>query len=241
MKQARRYRNQGFHDAAPRKETLISEHSSPLVAENKSGQSLGDKGHRTRQRIIEATRALIEGSGGSVPTARAVSRAVKLAAPTFYLYFEDVGEAVLAVVQQMQDELNPVIDLLALDWPAGQAFDRAQGFVTAYYDYWTAHAALLRVRNRMADEGDDRFVALRARSVDRLTEALAGKLTLPVLPARFSAQREDLAAALIIGLERSATVYALGLYPYAGRDRSALIDALALLIANSMASSGLTK
>ena len=223
------------------REKQISGEASPLpepglalVEENKSGQSLGDKGHRTRQRIVEATRSLIESSGGVVPTARAVARAVKLAAPTFYLYFEDIGESVLAVIQQMQDELNPVIDLLAVDWPAENLFDCAKSFVTAYYDYWTAHAALLRVRNRMADEGDDRFVALRARSVDRLTETLAGKLTLPVLPTRIAVQRADLAAALVIGLERSATVYALGLYPYIGRDRSALIDALALLITNSM-------
>src|SRR5687768_4998638 len=89
--------------------TLLGEDQ---VRVNKSGQSLGQKGHRTRLRILDATRQLIEAQKGLAPAAAAVAREAGISSPTFYLYFADVGEAILDVVAEISQEFEPVAALL---------------------------------------------------------------------------------------------------------------------------------
>lgn len=205
-----------------------------LAAENKSGQRLGEKGRRTRQRIITATQSLIEASGGLVPASAAIARAADVTAPTFNLYFKDIGEAVLAVIQPMDSELRPVLDLLTADWPPEALFKHARAFVAAYFKYWKTHAALLRVRNRLADDGDQRFVRLRLESADPLIAAMAAKVGVPVAQSYILGDRMDVAALLIVVLERLATVTALRTYPSMPKNQPRSIDILALMITNAI-------
>lgn len=205
-----------------------------MIKVNKSGQSLGQKGHRTRARIVAATLSLIEESRGFAPSAAAVARAAEISSPTFYLYFADVGEAILAAVEQVGDELDPIVALLEREWPADALFIHARAFVNAYFDYWAAHVSALRVRNRLADQGDQRFLTLRVNSVVRLSDGIAKKLAVPQLQGGIAVSRHQLASVLVTALERSATVLVLNLYRDNTGEKSAMIDALALLIARSM-------
>jgi AcrR family transcriptional regulator len=207
--------------------------SDDQVTVNKSGQSLGQKGHRTRQRILEATRQLIEAQKGLAPAAAAVAREAGISSPTFYLYFADVGEAILDVVADIAHEFEPVAALLEAPWPKDQVLEHAERFVQAYFDYWYAHAAVLRVRNRVADGGDERFKALRMAQGTRLSDPLTDKLAAPTLEGRSVCDVRTLASILITALERTATVEALGLYPPRSSNEDA-IRALALLIARSI-------
>jgi AcrR family transcriptional regulator len=200
---------------------------------NKSGQSLGQKGHRTRLRILQATRRLIESQRGLAPAAAAVAREAGISSPTFYLYFTDVGEAILSVVAQITDEFEPVAALLKADWPKDDPLEAAQAFVRAYFDYWSAHAAILRVRNRLADQGDQRFVVLRMEQAGVLLEHMSAKMAKGTLNGRKVASRSAIASVLVTALERSATVEALELYPRQG-PLSHTMDALVLLIARSI-------
>lgn len=200
------------------------------VRVNKSGQSLGQKGHRTRLRILEATRLLIEAQKGLAPAAAAVAREAGISSPTFYLYFADVGEAILDVVAAISEEFEPVADLLESPWPADQLFAYSRRFIEVYLDYWYAHAAILRVRNRLADEGDERFKTLRMAQGTRLSDPLLKKLAPAQFDGRKVANRETLASILITALERTATVEALALYQERA-SRTQTVDALALLIA----------
>ena len=201
---------------------------------NKSGQVLGQKGQQTRSRLIAATKSLIEESRGLVPSAAAVARAAGISQPTFYLYLADVGEAILEVVEQIGDDLEPLIALLDADWAAGELFDRVRAFVSAYFAYWEAHASALRVRNRLADQGDERFVTLRLKSVGRLSAAIARKLASPEVNGRVVTDRDSIAAVLVTALERTATVLVLDLYPDGHLRPATSIDALALLITRTM-------
>jgi AcrR family transcriptional regulator len=203
------------------------------VAVNKSGQSLGQKGHRTRLRILEATRRLIEAQRGLAPAAAAVAREAGISSPTFYLYFTDVGEAILDVVAEIAHEFEPVVTLLAEDWPRERTYELAQAFTAAYFAYWTSHAAILRVRNRLADQGDERFMELRIEQGGRLTEPLAAKLSPGVIEGQEVAQRAAVAGVLTTALERTATVEALSLYPQRSSSE-ATIDALSLIIARAV-------
>jgi AcrR family transcriptional regulator len=205
-----------------------------MGAENKSGQRLGEKGKRTRLRIIAATRSLIEASRGAVPTSAAIAREVNLTAPTFNLYFNDVAEAVLAVIQTMKDELAPAIALLEVEWPEGETYERAQTFVKAYFSYWKSHAALLRTRNRLADDGDERFTELRYESIRSLVAALAAKMAVPKANSSVSGTREQVAIVFVVALERIATVNVLEAYPKHLRGRSDMVDVLASMMVHAM-------
>jgi AcrR family transcriptional regulator len=202
---------------------------------NKSGQVLGRKGADTRVRALEALEKLLADSRGVEPTAAAVARAAGISAPAFYLYFGDIGEAVLALVGQLGERFRPVVDLLDEDWPEDALFDRAKGFVEAYFAYWSANASLLRARNRLADQGDQRFIELRMYSADELSRVLSAKMR-PV-PGGFASSPRSMATVLITALERLATVSVLNLYP-GPDDRVELVASLANMVAMTMRGRG---
>jgi len=204
------------------------------ITVNKSGQSLGQKGHRTRQRILQATRRLIEAQKGLAPAAAAVAREAGISSPTFYLYFADVGEAILDVVADIAHEFEPVAALLEAPWPEDRTYEHARAFIEAYFAYWYAHAAILRVRNRVADEGDERFKTLRITQGSRLSDPLKAKLAPGEFEGRVVADRMTLASILITALERTATVEALALYPQQRESTDYVKAGLALLIARAI-------
>jgi AcrR family transcriptional regulator len=197
---------------------------------NKSGQVLGPKGSRTRQRIVATTERLLADANGVEPSLAEVASAAGISAPTFYLYFGDVGEAVLAVVEQLGPRLDPVRVLLDDPWPADQLFPRARRFVQAYFDYWISNAPELRVRNHRADQGDGRFVLLRLTATGDLIQGLARKIADPPFPGGLACAPEQTAMVLVTALERLATTFVLKLYPDMGDDPEEQVRALANLI-----------
>lgn len=197
---------------------------------NKSGQLLGPKGARTRLRIVEAAGKLIADSAGVEPSLTDLAVAAGISAPTFYLYFGDVGEVVLAVVEQLGPRMDPVLALLEEPWPADQLFRRAQAFVRVYFDYWLRNAPELRVRNQRAEQGDARFVVQRLTATDDLIAALARKITDPPFPGGLRCAPETTAMVLVAALERLATTFVLKLYPDMGEDPEEQVCALANLI-----------
>lgn len=201
---------------------------------NKSGQVLGRKGADTRARALAALEQLLISSRGVEPTAAAVARAAGISAPAFYLYFGDVGEAILAVVGQLGERFAPVLQLLEQPWPDDERLQRAKAFVEAYFAYWSDNAPLLRARNRMADQGDERFVALRVSSTEKLSEALVRKTSNPPFPDGLPCTPAAAATTVIVALERLATVASLKLYPGTDGDRSDTIAALANILATTV-------
>ena len=200
---------------------------------NKSGQLLGRKGADTRARALEALERLLVESRGVEPSAAAVARAAGISPPAFYLYFGDLGEALLAVVSQLGERFSPVLGQLDQSWPENRRFELARDFVEAYFAYWFDNAPLLRARNRRADQGDDRFVALRMSSTTVLSDALMRKMADPPFAEGLPCTRAAVATALIVALERLATVTVLNLYPGTSDDHTDTIAALANLVSSS--------
>ncbi|MFC4595716.1 TetR/AcrR family transcriptional regulator [Sphingobium tyrosinilyticum] len=201
---------------------------------NKSGQVLGRKGSGTRDRVLEALGRLLADMRGVAPTAAAVAREAGMSAPAFYLYFSDVGEAVLALLEQREHNQQDLLDLLAQPWPKSDLFASAGNFVTSYLNYWSLNAPLLRARNRLADQGDERFIKLRVMSAEELTNALAGKIGNPPFKDGLPCSPTAMATVLVTALERLATVSALNLYPDHGADKDEVIASLANMIAATM-------
>ena len=163
--------------------------SSDSVALN--GRAIGRRGLRTRARLLEATAHLLERGGLRDLRVVDIARAVGTSPATFYQYFRDVEDAVLALASEAAADLSPVSRTLAEPWT-----DRsARRIVEAFVASWDAHRTVLRVRNLAAQEGDQRFRTARNASLRPSTEALAARVAESQRAGRVSPDVSPIAAA----------------------------------------------
>ena len=179
--------------------------SEPVELVALDGRSLGRRGAQTRGRLLDATARLLEDNGLRELRVVDIARAVDLSPATFYQYFPDVEAAVLALSIAVGEETSSLAGLLAEDWnrPDGLAF--ARRLVEDFIANWDEHRAVLRTRNLAAQEGDERFRAVRNESLRPLTEGIGAKV----------AARQDsglfpyaAGAAMVSMLERMAAFHA---------------------------------
>jgi AcrR family transcriptional regulator len=183
------------------------------VSLNKSGQALGRKGRRTRSNIVEGLKALLAKAPIAGVTVAAVAAEANISAPTFYLYFEDLGEVLLAALEEVEPDLAAIRETLEPEWPPERTFACAEAFIQAYHDLWTKHGPILQARNVLAEQGDPRFMAHRHDGPRGLAHLLAGKMRVihrqdtprPVEP-------NGMTAILITALERISTLLAQEYY-----------------------------
>ena len=154
---------------------------------NMHGQSIGAKGARTRERLVEATRDLLQAESLLDLSVAKIARSAGTSTSTFYLYFQDAPEAVLAAVTEVAQTTPELLALWDGDWEEGAAEERAHQFIEDYNARWREHRALFRVRNLAADEGDQRFVEARSDSIrplfQTMTQRIAGFQAEGRLPA----------------------------------------------------------
>jgi AcrR family transcriptional regulator len=202
--------------------------------QNLYGQEMGNKGILTRARIMNATAELMQRRPLRELRVAEIGALAAVSTSTFYLYFESVAEAGLAVVEELQQATPEIMDLLESDWNKGNAFKKAKAFVQAYVSFWDRHHALLRVRNFAADEGDKRFFDARRRSVEPIHLALQEKLVI-FQEREPDAPRLDppsAASVLLAMLERTAAVIRLPSAHRATRPRQ--LEAAAFIFACAM-------
>jgi AcrR family transcriptional regulator len=106
-----------------------------------------------------------------------IAREVGTSAATFYQYFRDVDDVVLCLAEETSDEMPGMLQLIAGSWRGEGGLQKARAIVEAFIDHWDAHRAVLRVRNLASDEGDERFQALRARTMQPVLQELARVIT----------------------------------------------------------------
>jgi AcrR family transcriptional regulator len=165
---------------------------------------MGAKGLQTRRRLLQATETMLRTTPVRDLRVAEIAKAANTSTSTFYLYFQDVSEAVLAVANGVSQSTPEFMAQLDSAWEPERAFMRAQTLVESYVDHWTAHAAVFRVRNLAADEGDERFIAVRehaVRPIMRLMEErIRERQALGALPADLHAP--SAAGVLMAMLER---------------------------------------
>ncbi len=169
------------------------------------GRPLGRRGAETRQRLLDATAQLLEDNGLRELKVVDIARAVGLSPATFYQYFGDVEAAVLALSAAVGEETASLSRLLGRDWNGDDGLDCARQLVEVFIANWDTHRAVLRTRNLAAQEGDERFRAVRNAALRPLTEGIAAKVTARVDSglAPYAA-----AAAMVSMLERMAAFHA---------------------------------
>ena len=121
------------------------------------GRVIGSRASQTRNKLLDATRKLLAEQGVLDLKVVDITREVRTSPATFYQYFGDVSDAILALADDAAEDMAPIVALLAAPWTDEEAQDRAREFTSAFIDYWIAHQAVLRARNLQAEEGDQRF------------------------------------------------------------------------------------
>ncbi|HSO94635.1 MAG TPA: TetR family transcriptional regulator [Acidimicrobiia bacterium] len=177
--------------------------TSPSVALD--GRSLGRRGTLTRRRLLDATRDLLETRGLRDLRVVDIARAAGTSPATFYQYFRAVEDAVLVLAEEAAEDLGGV--LAGLDEPWSD--ESSHRMVDAFVDSWSQHRAVLRTRNLAAQEGDQRFRAVRNASLRPITEALAAKIGEAQRAGRLDAAMSPIAAAsaMIAMTERVAAFH----------------------------------
>ncbi|MCK9544027.1 MAG: TetR/AcrR family transcriptional regulator [Novosphingobium sp.] len=150
--------------------------ASPRAGRNQNGQAMGRKGLQTRRRLIDATVALLETTRLRDLRVADIARTAGTSTATFYVYFPDVSDAVLAALEELTQSTPEILALADQDWSEGDPEERARRIVELYAGFWHAHRALFRMRNLAADEGDERFVKARADAIMGLLLATASAI-----------------------------------------------------------------
>jgi AcrR family transcriptional regulator len=138
------------------------------------GQPLGERGIRTRQRILEAIGAAIERNGLRGIRLADIAQEVGFKPPAFYQYFSDLDEAILALCAEAGD-LAPHFEVGDEDWGG----DHPQGtrpFVEQFFRYWDENRPLLTARHVSIMSGDRRFQDVANESFRPVAEALQSKI-----------------------------------------------------------------
>lgn len=200
---------------------------------NQHGQTMGQKGHVTRQRIMDATAALLDQKPFRSLKVAEIARAAGTSASTFYLYFESVEDLVLLLVRQTKQTTPEIMTILGRAWEGKAAVNDAQMFIREYVSFWEKHRSILLVRNSEADLGNKAFVEERMRSAIPILEALSSKVAAAKRKGIISKKLHAKSAAGVIlaALERLAAVA-----PTSSSDSKitseTLIDAQARMLAN---------
>lgn len=194
------------------------------------GRALGKRGALTRSRLLEATTRLLDDAGVRDLRVVDIARDVGTSPATFYQYFRDVDEAVLALAEDVGEDLAPLGDLLARDWSGPDGLAVARRLVDAFIEYWDSNRAVLRTRNLAAQEGDQRFRTVRNESLRPLREGLADKVAVAQREGRVGAAVTPMAAAAALAsmLERMAAFHT-DLEPL-GVDRDDLVETTARIL-----------
>src|SRR5256885_14470570 len=93
------------------------------------GRRLGRRAQETRRRGLDAPARLLESHGVLDLKVVDIARAVGTSPATFYQYFRDVEEAVLALSEEVGEETAPLVELVDAPWKGGDSLAKATKLV----------------------------------------------------------------------------------------------------------------
>jgi len=152
----------------------VSSAGSELLAID--GRRLGARAQATRQRLLDATVELLDKEGILDLKVVDVARRVGTSPATFYQYFANVEEAVLALAVAAGEQIDELIPFVDEPWKGTRALASASALVDGFIAQWDANRAVMRTRDLAAQEGDRRFRDVRIRSLSKITDRLAARI-----------------------------------------------------------------
>jgi AcrR family transcriptional regulator len=195
-------------DAAQSTETVKSRRATAApkgLSHNLNGQRLGRKGRDTRARILAATNELLAGSIDTPISLSAVARQASLGMTSLYLYFNDLTELLLALLEPLTaDAEESYLRHLRERWPDDNLNAHCLEFVTAIHGFWHRNSTILHLRNSMADQRDKRMMEQRVRAAQPVILMLVAQMDQD--PAVSDTPAAGMATVLYTGIDRVVTV-----------------------------------
>ncbi len=175
------------------------------LSHNLNGQRLGRKGRDTRDRIIAATNELLAGSLDAPISLSAVARQASLGMTSLYVYFTDLTELLLAVLEPLSADAEATyLRHLRARWPDESLNAHCLEFVTALHGFWHRNSMILHLRNSMADQRDERMMIHRVQAAQPVIGLLVSQMDQdPGVPGTPAA---GMATVLYTGIERVVTI-----------------------------------
>ncbi len=175
------------------------------VSYNLNGQRLGRKGRDTRDRILAAAKEIIEDFDEAQITISEVARRTKLRMASLYVYFADLTELGLALLEPVMAEAETsYLQLLRTPWPDADLAMRCEQFVQGFFGFWQRNAGVLHLRNTMADRKDSRMTEHRINAARPVIGLLLQQM------GHDSAERGSssvgMATVLYMGFERAVNI-----------------------------------
>ena len=202
--------------------------------QNLYGQEIGDKGAKTRAKILKATESLIEKRSITELKVSEIGSLAGVSSSTFYLYFPTVSDAALAVANETNQSSPELMEILNRDWTRDNILEYAREFVKVYFSFWAEHASILRIRNFSADEGDRRFFDARRQSVEPIHFGLQEKFSYfqSIDESAPKLHPPSAASVLLATLERTAAIVLLPSVHKATRSRQ--IEVVIFMLVSTM-------
>ena len=198
------------------------------------GRVIGQRAQQTRRRLLDATAALLREHGVFDVKVIDVAREIGSSPATFYQYFSDVEDAVLALSLELMELVAPIVAQLDADWTGDDGDALVRRLVSDYVDFWDAHGPVLRILLLRADEGEPRFRQIRRDYNAPFMAAMVAKVRRAQAEQRLVAtlDAEATAGAMLAVLDRLPN-YREG-FERRGTSRDAMIETVALLLQSSL-------
>ena len=175
---------------------------------NKLGQTLGRKGSKTRQGLIEAASRLLASLPPAEFTALAIAKEANTAPTTFYVYFNDVKDILYEVCALAEKDLAKLDESLAQLWDRKDPVSFARMIVETYHAIWDKNRAIYNFRNTQGDHGNQRFFDLRLKAALPIQEGLCTLILASYPPAQRPRRGLAYAEAIVLhaAIERMAAM-----------------------------------
>ena len=152
---------------------------APTELRAADGRVPGRRGLATRQRLLDCTEALLSTTSYRDLKVTDISREAGTSPATFYHYFPDIESALTVLAQATADRGAELAELVGEEpWKGSVGYDAALRLVDGTLVFWGEHAAVLRVVDLLAKEGDEGFRAIRTRMLNSTTRALSDAIGL---------------------------------------------------------------
>jgi AcrR family transcriptional regulator len=173
---------------------------------NLQGQRLGRKGRDTRDRIVAAASECLAQDDDNAFTLSAVARKAGLGMTSLYVYFADLTELLLAVLEPvMASAEETYLGHLRTRWPDDALGAHCREFVRDYYRFWQKHTRVLHLRNSQSEGGSDvRMARYRVQSGLPMLQLLVAQMDGD--PADITTPAYGMATALFTGIDRLVAV-----------------------------------
>ena len=131
----------------------VTEHTDDTRAAD--GRVPGRRGLATRQRLLDCTLKLLQDASYRDLKVVDIAREAGTSPGTFYQYFPDVTEAIVALSEDMAAAGNVSLTTLVREgpWDADHGYETALAIADAFIEFWEAHWPLMRVMELSARRG----------------------------------------------------------------------------------------